>query len=95
MTITLQDRQQRELDKRRKEIFNATSYYAYYVPNPFKELKPRYDKNGVLCFISMEQYLEEVAKPKNRFTQTTFEALAPKVCIAASFLLICAIIGLR
>ena len=75
--------------------FKVSSQYAYHVENPYKTQRWWHDKNGVLCGMSVEQYWEECAKPKNRFTPTMFEALAPKLCIGAAFLLICAIIGLR
>ena len=71
----------------------VSARYAYHIPNPFDQVREFYDKDGVLCFMSWSQYLEECAKPKNRFTRTTFESVMPGLCMAAGFLLICFMIG--
>lgn len=77
------------------KAIKVSRYYDYHVDNPFDRVRGFIDKDGVLCFMSMGNYIDECAKPKNRFTPTVFESVAPKVCIAASFILICIIIGLR
>ena len=66
----------------------------YYVPNPFKQQRDFIDKNGVLCWMTWEQYFEECSKPKNRFTRTPLESAMYPICMGLGFLMICFIIGM-
>ena len=77
---------------KKQPTFTISSEYYHGVP--VKVSTPRYTKDGRLCLISDEQYIDEILKPNNMFTPTAFESLMPPICMALAFLLICLIIGL-
>ena len=72
---------------------NSDALISVTASNPFDRVQGFHDKDGVLCFMTFDQYLEECAKPNNRFKRTTFGAVMPVVCLALGFLLLCVILG--
>lgn len=69
------------------------NFYAYHVPNPFKEVKCFFDKDGCACFMTTEQFLSECQKPGSRFHRTKLDILMPQLCLAFGFLMLCFLIG--
>lgn len=85
-------------NKKKAEAINVSSYYAYHVQNPFDVQNPMIDKNGVLHFISMAQYLDDIRLPKNDWKLTKIEEtfrMVALACIPLGFLLIALLIGQR
>lgn len=80
-------------ERQKEPTVDVSARYAYHVPNPFEQPQWIYDKNGVLCFMSMNRYLEECEKPKNRFTLTTLEAVLPGVCLGLGVLTLAFIVA--
>lgn len=83
------------MSKKRKAPakLNVSALYAYHIPDPYKQQRWWHDKHGVLVSMSMEQCLEEVSKPRNRFDQTLFEAIAPPLCFASAILILFLIVA--